>query len=195
MKTYIFVRDIDQAVIEVGMIYYESGDLDETVQPFVDSLGLDAGILAYANILIALNGYTGITPRVVDTADLPGGNGGLGFDKTLYRITGKDDMDIEFDYCGWTDSIPGSQVDIDMVNPNGAKAIGHLYRRVHRERLLAPLDKEERYASTTPARRDEIVLEKQAILNDNAATQTAIDAATTEAELRAALAGAGIPLT
>ncbi len=87
----------------------------------------------------------------------------------------------------WDDSNPEDFIGTNLVK---AQAIAHNMRRVDRETKMVPLDKESGFASTMQGRKDEILVEKQAILDANATVQTDIDAANDEAALRTVLTDA-----
>lgn len=80
----------------------------------------------------------------------------------------------------WDDTNPENFVGINLTK---AKDILHDIRRTDRDKKMAPLDAEQSYVTTTTLRKDEIALEKQAILDANALVQDAIDAAITVTEL------------
>lgn len=79
------------------------------------------------------------------------------------------------------------------INLGKAKLIAHDMRRTDRDIRLAPLDREEGFATTTEIRKTEIISEKQVILDANAAVQVDIDGALDGAALRSVLGTAGMP--
>ena len=89
----------------------------------------------------------------------------------------------------WDDSNPENFIGTNLAK---AQAIAHGMRRDDRESKLAPLDKEQGYASTNQARKDTILIEKMDILDSNALAQIDIDAASDETVLRSILNNAGI---
>ena len=89
----------------------------------------------------------------------------------------------------WDDSNPENFIG---VNFSKAQGIAHNIRRINREEKMKPLDKEENFASTSQARKDEILTEKQAILEVNANVQIDIDSCIDEATLRTVLSTASI---
>ena len=84
----------------------------------------------------------------------------------------------------WDDSNPEDFIGTSLVK---AKLIAHVMRQEDREFKLLPLDNEERYTSTSNARKNEIVVEKNNILAANSILQTDIDSALNESELRSVL--------
>ena len=88
----------------------------------------------------------------------------------------------------WDDSNPE---DFIGTNFTKAKSIAHDIRRADRQSKLEPLDNEERFTSTSAARKDAIAIEKTTILNANAKTQIDIDATLDEAALRIILTNLG----
>jgi hypothetical protein len=185
MKTFIITRNLDQTVINIGKIRYESGlytkGMAQLIAEFDD---VDVAIMHHANSICPDD----CTARIVDTSDLPGGDGGLIFDKMFYGIAIKNSDDTVTEYRGWTDANPGTQVDVDMV---GASEIAHVHRRIKREHDFAPLD--EVIAKQIPGA-DNAAAEnaRQAIRDADTIVQDNIDAASNETELLTALADAGI---
>lgn len=158
MKTFAHINAVGD-IISIGMIYFESGGLTPEVAAFVQDLGEDAGIKAYGEKVKLDPSYTTI---VVDTAQLPGGNG-FTYDK-LFRNA--------FKHGG------GMKIDIDLPK---AKLITHDKRRVKRAAELAPLDIE----ATIPAKAAQAEAARQTIRDKYATLQTEIDAATTPDQLKA----------
>lgn len=109
-----------------------------------------------------------VNPRTITVAELPASR--------LFRNA-------------WDDSNPEDFVGVNLAK---AQEIAHDKRRANRDELMAPLDKEAGFMSTTPARRTAIDDEKQAILDANAGVQTAIDAAADAAELETILGAASM---
>jgi hypothetical protein len=75
-----------------------------------------------------------------------------------------------------------------VINVTKAKSIGHDMRRAARAQEFAPYD--EAIAKQIPGQAEGAEAARQAIREKYAAIQTAIDAAATPDEIKAALAGA-----
>jgi hypothetical protein len=75
-----------------------------------------------------------------------------------------------------------------VINVTKAKSIGHDMRRAARAQEFAPYD--EAIAKQIPGQMEGAEAARQAIREKYAAIQTAIDAAATPDEIKAALAGA-----
>ena len=194
MKTFIYVRDADQAVVGVGMIYDEkTGTFTKGVKNMIAANGgnEDAGILAEAN----RNKPVGCTARIVDTADLPGGTGDHKFDKLFYRVNGEDENGVPFEHCGWTDANPGQQVDVHM---DGAKQIAHMHRRVARDKAFEPYLKiTSKAAQGIPLKANENAADAQQAMTDyktnvDDVCQAGIDDALDVTELKSILTINGI---
>lgn len=158
MKTYAHINAAGE-IKGIGMIYFETGSLTPEVAALVKDLGEDAGIKAYGEKVKLDPSYTTI---VVDTAQLPGGNG-FTYDK-LFRNA--------FKHGG------GMKIDIDLPK---AKLITHDKRRVKRAVELAPLDIE----ATIPAKAAQAEAARQTIRDKYATLQTEIDAAASADQLKA----------
>lgn len=89
----------------------------------------------------------------------------------------------------WDDSNPEEFIGIDL---DKAKQIAHDMRRLDRKSKMTRLDEEDGFMTTTPARKTEINLEKQVILDINATSQIDIDSANDENALRSALSVASL---
>jgi len=113
-------------------------------------------------------------------------------DATGVRQCTTDDLPANRNYRGaWDDSNEGNTVGI---NAGKAGDIAHGRRRTKREEQLAPLDKEQNFASVTASRKTAIKEAKLAILGDNADVQTSIEdavAANDVAAIEAAEVAAG----
>lgn len=172
MKTFAHINAAGD-VLGIGMIYFEDGRYTPEVGAFVAEHGEDAGILAYGEKVkphlivdgVDLGPDTSITVVIIDTAEMPGGNG-MRFDKTFRGA---------FKHGG------GRRVDVDVPK---AKTISHERRRAARAAEFAPLDVQ----ATIPAQAAPAEAARQAIRDKYEALQSQIDAAATPAELKAILA-------
>lgn len=118
MKTYAHV-DSYGCIVGLGMIYLESGGYaDQYLSELVKEIGEDEAIYNYGQSVNRL----GVTTIVVDTADIPGGDGGKTFDKT---------------FVGAFMAGANKGIEVDMTE---AIEITHNRRRVKRDKELAPLD-------------------------------------------------------
>jgi len=185
MKTFIYVRESDLAVMGVGMIYLPDGNLTDGPKQLVQQLGEDAGIIAWAN----KHKPTGCIARVVSTADLPGnGLPDATYDKTFFGAVEINADGTATEHRGWTDALPGAQVDVDLPV---AKSITHMRRRAKRAEEFKPLD--EIISKNIPGT-DLTAAEanRQAVRDRYAVMQTDIDSATTADELKTVIEIEGI---
>lgn len=171
MKTYAHINAQNE-IVGIGMIYYETGELLPPVQEFVTAHGDDDGIRRFGDMVrpqIIINGITvpdpGITAIVIDTDEMPGGNGNA-YDRTFFKA---------FKHGG------GRRVDVDIQK---AKELTHDRRRAKRAVEFAPLDIE----ATIPAKASEAEAKRQAIRDKYAGLQTTIDACSTPEQLKAIIA-------
>lgn len=159
MKTFAHIN-VDESIVAIGMIYLENGSFTPGVQKLVNELGVDAGILAVGEKARA--GNPDLVTIVIDTDEMPGGNG-MSFDKTFRGAFKKG---------------AGSRIDVDMPK---AKEIAHERRRNKRATEFAPLDIE----ATIPMKATEAESKRQNVRDKYDVIQNDIDAVSTPDELKA----------
>jgi hypothetical protein len=167
MKTFAHINTLNE-IVGIGMIYFETGELTHDVQEFVTSYGEEDGIRRYGDMVRPLVkiGDTwvpdpDITAIVIDTDEMPGGNG-LGYDKTFYHA---------FKHGG------GRKIDVDMPK---AKELTHDKRRAKRAAEFGPLDIE----ATIPDKQQDAEAKRQAVRDKYTVIQGDIDSALTPDELK-----------
>lgn len=189
MKVIIYSLPDNSVVL--GNIVHETGEYSYGIRKHIESGKSEPEALNLAGEQGLEDLPQGTTFRIGDTVNLPGGQEDGRYDRLFYNAKVIDPITekIVTDVYGWTDALPGDQIDEDITK---SAKIAHVYRRANREKLMAPLDKEEGYASTTPERKAIIAGLKQDILNANAQAQTNIDDAANPTAIREVLLTAGM---
>jgi hypothetical protein len=158
MKTYAHI-DVDNNIVGIGIIYYESGELTNGMKAFIADSGLatDAGIVAYGQSVAP----EGVTSVLADTTDMPGDNPNE-YDKTFRGAFKK-----------------GPNLSIDVSMPM-AKDIAHNKRRVKRDAQYSSVDGGSMYSQLSIAGQTK----RDAIKMQDDKMQISIDGDLDDAELK-----------
>lgn len=181
MKTFIYVRNSDNTVVGVGSVRLHDGSLSPALIPRSLIVGEEAAILEHAQ----KHAPTGVTAKIVDTADLPGnGMPDLTFDKTFFSFAEvnsdgeaeKDESGYPINLYGWNYKESENKVE---VNIEKAKLIAHSRRRLIRGEEFKKHDREV----TIPTKAESAEAARQNIRDRHAQIQSEIDDAVDIASL------------